>query len=872
MKTTRLLLPALAALSISAGHAEIVIQTGFEASNSPSYSVGVLPTTTTLPVYDQNNAGTRQILDGATATPFGPGNQFLSLGGPNLRVRSNNLTALTTITFDFHEPAGYTPANGTHSGVLGFGFGSTDLNGAGAYICWSLNNGAISASTNTALASGSAPTLSEDKHYVVSILLNRSGSSQNVTLPGDGGSFEIANNTAALWFYDTVSGTLTDGGRYGHTAAITPTTFFFRSFSTQDNNIHLDNYTRHNQLLVNVPEASATWTGGGGDANWSTGANWKSGAPPVPGDLLSFGPAPSPSSVNDLAAGIAYHGIQFHNSASAYDISGNAIVPGPTLTNLSGNSQALLLPLQLGSDLLASTPGGAVYLDGPVSGPHAISKGGTGLLQLTAANTFSGGISVNQGLVELDNDQTGADGGFAIATGNQNAATLSVLANGTAAVAAGSAIQLGSLTQPAGTGAAALNVQGTLGNAGALKLGRNSILNVTGTLNQSGPASAEGVGGYGSTLQVSFGGVFTYLAAAPFTLRSGSNNNGRARVDIAGGTFVTGKGFEQIPSASAGSFVTPLPITTGIVLSGGGTLRLSAGIPSLFTPLSPPVEGESPVFQLGSGGGHIDTDGHDTAIAIAISGDGSLTKEGAGTLTLSAANTYTGGTFVDEGTLATTGPAAFSDDSAVTVAPGAILHLGFEGSDTVTALTLGSETLGSGTYNATTHPAFITGSGSIVVPDNDPFIGWIASFPSLTDPADREKSADPDKDGLSNLLEFALDGDPSTAAASGKVVSAIHEGHLVLTLPVRTGATFTGAGPLVSGPLDGVVYTIQGSGDLSAFLSGVEALPEALDGNLPDLTPGGGWEYRSFRLSTPVPGAPAGFLRAEISDAFVAAQ
>nr|WP_310795386.1 autotransporter-associated beta strand repeat-containing protein [Brucella sp. 1315] len=49
--------------------------------------------------------------------------------------------------------------------------------------------------------------------------------------------------------------------------------------------------------------------------------------------------------------------------------------------------------------------------------------------------------------------------------------------------------------------------------------------------------------------------------------------------------------------------------------------------------------------------GTLDTDGHDVAMSGVISGAGGLMKSGTGTVTLSGANSYTGGTKVSAGTL-----------------------------------------------------------------------------------------------------------------------------------------------------------------------------------------------------------------------------
>jgi hypothetical protein len=61
----------------------------------------------------------------------------------------------------------------------------------------------------------------------------------------------------------------------------------------------------------------------------------------------------------------------------------------------------------------------------------------------------------------------------------------------------------------------------------------------------------------------------------------------------------------------------------------------------------------------------------------------------------------------------------------------------------------------------------INGSGQVRLftsSPSSPFTTWINSFPSITIPADREPAADPDKDGIENLLEFVLNGNPSVSS------------------------------------------------------------------------------------------------------------
>ncbi len=125
--------------------------------------------------------------------------------------------------------------------------------------------------------------------------------------------------------------------------------------------------------------------------------------------------------------------------------------------------------------------------------------------------------------------------------------------------------------------------------------------------------------------------------------------------------------------------------------------------------------------------------------------------------------------------------------------------------------------------------------------------------------------ADPDRDGLPNILEFAIAGNPLAPARDGKMSARLFDpengGNLfILTLPVRTGAVFRGPGSLISDPVDGIVYTIQGSADLADFasLNVVEVQPPHSDG-MPVLSDG--WEYRSFRPEPSVDEAPRAFLR-----------
>jgi autotransporter-associated beta strand protein len=602
-----------------------------------------------------------------------------------------------------------------------------------------------------------------------------------------------------------------------------------------------------NQLTLagNNTYAGGTTLTKGYILNINNGGNSSSNSAIGTGTLTITSSGAGPSAIIDNTSGSAVT-LQTNN-AQAWD--GDFVFADITTRTLAVTHS----DLNLGTG--AVTLGGAtgsrsvtvnsntLTVGGTISGGRGLSKAGAGTLVLNnTASTYTGISQVSAGILEV-----------------------SKLADAGLNSSLGAPVASGGNTVLSGTGTLRYVGSGDSTN-------RALTLSSTPTLDASGS---------GALLLTSGSNAFgASNSAVTFTLAGTSTANNTYNGNLGN----NGSGVIALNKTGTGKWVLSGNTTySGATTISGGTLQLGAGgttgkLASTGTIVN---NGNLTIDRSNAA-----TQGTDFS-AAAITGTGSFTQAGAGTTILNAANTYSGNTTVSGGTLSF-GTASLSDTGTVEVASAAFLDLAHGVTDTVDSFKIDGVTQVAGIWGATTSDApnktdRITGSGKLSVTNGagpgSPFATWIATFASITDPAEKTKEADPDKDGLNNLAEFALNGNPADGSANGLTASLLQDTtapagkELTYIVATRDGAVFSsGAGGVQSATVsaDAVSYKVEGSLDLVFPGSAVSQVsvsntaPAAT--GLPDLT-GTAWEYHTFRLDASEGLGGKGFLRVVIQQA-----
>ncbi|WP_035602829.1 immunoglobulin domain-containing protein [Haloferula sp. BvORR071] len=597
-------------------------------------------------------------------------------------------------------------------------------------------------------------------------------------------------------------------------------------------------------VVFGTSRRDLTWVGDGVSNNWNTTtANWSAGSGAttfVDGDPVTFSDTGSDTPAVNIPVNVSTGTVIVNSGTKNYTLGGAGTIQCSGGLTKSGTGSLTLAGKANFSSAVAISDG-TLALSGTVSVGGGLNANG-GTTNLSGTNSLVGLVSTNGNLTITGPTTITGTGPF-VWVGNFPGA------NSTLTMQAG-----GSLT-----------VSGSLGDSWVVGRdgGVGAIVQTGGTITYNPPNRGEAYlgastspatsGSYtisGGTLEMS--GKRLTLALGPVTSQfdqnGGTVNLGQlhlgANLSQGNGTGIYHLTAGDLTIGAGG--ITSQSLLYEIKLAGG-SVHASANWNS------------SLAMELSAGNVTFDTAANRVGLSGELSGTGSLSKTGTGTLVLGGFNSYSGTTTVSAGTVAGVG----NDQSAITVAAGAALEPGdnsigtMYGSSvtfaagsalnigidsdaefvdqlsslgainlggaslnlaetTVGAIPIGNQLLivegGSvtGTFAGLPEGASVVAGGStysihytstqvqLTMVSGSPYLTW-ASSKGLDGSPGKEAgfSDDPEHDGISNGLEWILGGDPLASDPSSLVTTSASAGD-GLTLNFHRAEASIGATTLVA--------------------------------------------------------------------------
>ncbi|MDB6026689.1 MAG: Extracellular serine protease precursor [Verrucomicrobiales bacterium] len=430
--------------------------------------------------------------------------------------------------------------------------------------------------------------------------------------------------------------------------------------------------------------ADRTWLGGAaGDSLWSTAGNWD--ATPVDGDLLIFSGTSRLSNTNDLTL-TSTPGLRF--DSDAFVLYGNDLTLSTGITNSTGTNTAAL-------NLAWGTTGRFFSV---ASGSELVISG-TNTIGATGDHTYIGG-----GRLRLKGTHV------------QAVNTPAMILNNIEYINDG-----GSLTTAGGVRI----TSGTTPTASKLILTNNAVFSNTVSLGNIRVGDFTGVSGQliidNSTMRGSANSIFIPNAAGGIgsVIQTGGTNTG-STISFCNNTTTGGTGsYDMI-----GGVLEPVQIKkvsangTATISFDGSILRaLSSSPAAFFTGLT--------TAEIKSGGLTNDSNGQDYTIGQALSGVGRLTKMGSGVVTLTAANTFSGGLTLRGGTVQIGNNAAVGTGTLSFVNTTAFRGNNATARTIGVPVSLGGNVTFSNNNLTFSGPATLTGNRTLTVENTNTFNGGI---------------------------------------------------------------------------------------------------------------------------------------------------
>lgn len=457
--------------------------------------------------------------------------------------------------------------------------------------------------------------------------------------------------------------------------------------------------------------AGGTFSNGGSINNWGGTLNFNgAGAKMIAGNnsITNWG------QINVTAGDVTVTGSFDNSNGGKISLSGGNMSGVTTLNNGAGGTVDVgagrtLSVVTFNSTAGSTTGSGTINASDAINlssgtygtvfaGTGDLTKSGPGKVTLAGENTYSGGTTIEAGILEIGNGGTTgsivgdvANSGT-LAFNRSNNSTFSGNVTGTGNVTKsgdGTLTVTGSMSHAGGTTISAGTLEigndgtsgslsGNVSNSGTLAFNRSDSIDFAGVVSGTGDLVKKGAGTLTLTGASTYSGD-TLIQQGTLKLGAGGSLAASTDVDVAASatfdlnnhaqTIGRLSGTGEVKLGASGALTVDITTTVAFEgeITGGGSLT-KAGTGYLVLTGENTYTGGTTIsggkLQVGSGGttgsiaGNVSNNGElifnrsdDIEFAGQVTGSGKLIQSGIGVLTLTGENDYSGGTRINSGTL-----------------------------------------------------------------------------------------------------------------------------------------------------------------------------------------------------------------------------